>query len=156
MIWFDIKQLEKQFVDGDISDKEGFNYLLANMVMFSLTPYLAGDRYQNYWLTFIQFVVDIFITVILIRATFDINTTGDNRDYFKRFLGLSFVTAIRLIVYIIIFLIPTTIIMYFVEKSGTVDKNSKNIFMLLLSIATAIVYYFMLTNSFRRVNEKRL
>jgi hypothetical protein len=79
MIWFDIKQLEKELVEGNLSDKEGFNYLLANMILFSLEPYFAGDHYHNYWLTSIQFVVDIFITVILVRATFDINTNGDNK-----------------------------------------------------------------------------
>ena len=47
MIWFDIKRLEKQMADGELSDKDGFNYLLANMIMFSLTPYLTGDRYQS-------------------------------------------------------------------------------------------------------------
>lgn len=155
MIWLNIKALEKQLVDGVLSEREGFNYLLANMILFSVIPYLVGDRSDNYWLIFIQFVVDIFITVILVRATFYINNSGDNRDYFKRFLGLSFVTTVRLFIYLLIVLLPLEIIMHFVGKAGVVDKNAKDIFWLLLEIATGIVYYFMLTGSFRRVNEKR-
>jgi uncharacterized membrane protein HdeD (DUF308 family) len=155
MIWYDIKELEKQLVDGSLSEKEGFNYLLANMILFSVIPYLVGDRSDNYWLTLIQFVVDIFITVILVRATFDINNNGDNQDYFKRFLGLSFVTTVRLFIYLLIVLLILEIVMHFVDNAGVLDKNTKEIFWLLLEIATGIVYYFMLTNSFKRVNEKR-
>jgi hypothetical protein len=56
---------------------------------------------------------------------------------------------------LIIALIPIGVIMYFVEKYDAVDKNAQEIFMVLLQIATGIVYYFMLTSSFRRVSEKR-
>jgi hypothetical protein len=155
MIWFDIKELEKQLVDGSLSERDGFNYLLANMILFSVIPYLAGDRSDDYWLTFIQFAVDIFITVILVRATFEINNNGDSQDYFKRFLGLSFVTTVRLFIYLLIVLLPLEIIMHFVDNAGVLDKNAKDILWLMLEIVTGIVYYFMLTSSFRRVNEKR-
>jgi len=154
MIWFDIRQLEKKLVDGSLSDREGFNYLLANMLLFSITPYFVGERFQNYWLMIIQFVADIFITVLLVRATFDINKKGDSRDYFKRFFGLSFVATVRLFVYLLLVLLPIEIINFFADKSGVIDKNAKEIFMLLLEITTLIVYYYMVTNSFRRVNEK--
>jgi len=154
MIWFDIKQLEKELIAGNLSEKEGLNYLIANMILFSAIPYLASNRYQNPWLTFIQFAVDLLITVALVRATFRINTNGDNNHYFKRFLGLSFVTTVRLVVYLLIALIPVEIIIRFVEKTNSIDKNVNDIFMLLLEIGTGITYYFMLTKSFRRINEK--
>jgi hypothetical protein len=155
MIWFDIRQLERELVDGTLSEKQGFNYLLANAILFSAMPYLAGDHYQNHWLTSIQIVVDVFITGIIVRATFDINTRGDNKDYFKRFLSLSFVTTVRLFIYALIILIPPGVIMHFVERSVVVDKNVRDIFLLLLEIVMGIAFYFMLTSSFRRVNEKR-
>ncbi len=155
MIWFDIKQLEKGFINGNLTDKEGFNYLLANMVLFSLTPYLVGDRSENNWLLSIQFVVDIFITIMSVITTYRINTTGNDKDYLKRFLGLSFVITIRLFVYILIVLLPAGLIMHYVNKSGATDKNTNDIFWFFVQIFIIIIYYFLLTNSFRRVNERK-
>jgi len=153
MIWFDIKKLEKELIDENLSDKEGFNYLLANMILFSVAPYIAVDRYENSWLTFVEVVITIFITVIMLRTTYDINLKGsENKDYFKRFLGLSFVSGVRLVVYVVVAAIPVGIFMALAGKLVTVDRGTKDILMLAMQIAIAIVYYFMLTNSFRRVN----
>ena len=154
MIWFDIKQLEKELAEGNLSDKEGYNYLLTTFILFTFPIYLTGEKFENQWFTFIQFVIDILFTIIFIRKTFEINTNGDNKDYLKRFLGLSFVTCIRLIVYILIAAIPAGIIIYIVEKSGPIEKNNKDLLMFLINFPFGIVFYYMLINSFRRVNQR--
>jgi len=154
MIWFDNRRLEKELVAGNVSDQDGSKYLLANMIVFVILPYFPGERYLNYSMTIIQFVVDIFITVLLVRVTFDINMNGDNKDYFKRFLGLYFVATIRLGFYIFIVLIIYELTSHFLEGLIVVAKIAKHIVLLILEIGTGITYYFMLKNSFRRVNHK--
>lgn len=154
MIWFDIKELEKGLVNGEVSDKEVYNYLLASLIVMTVTSYLGSGDYSNKWLTFIEAIVSIFITFIMVKATFDINNNGDNRDYFKRFISLSFVSGIRLIAFALIAAIPIGIIMYFVKNSLGDNQNTKDIFNVFLVTIFGIAYYYILTNSFRRVNTK--
>ncbi len=153
MIWFDIKELEQGLKNGDLSDKAIFNYLLANLIMFSIVPYISSNDYTTKWLTAIEIVVVIAITIIGTKRTFDINSAGDNKDYFKRFLSLSFVTGIRLVVFVFIAAIPVGIIVYLVDKSIGENENVKDLFNLTLMAVVGIFYYFMLTNSFKRVSQ---
>ena len=153
MIWFDIKELEQGLKNGDLSDKAIFNYLLANLIMFSIVPYISSNDYTTKWLIAIEIVVAIAITVIGTKRTFDINSAGDNKDYFKRFLSLSFVTGIRLVVFVFIAAIPVGIIVYLVDKSIGENENAKDLFNLTLMAVVGIFYYYMLTNSFKRVSQ---
>ena len=153
MIWFDIKELEQGLKNRDLSDKAIFNYLLANLIMFSIVPYISSNDYTTKWLIAIEIVVAIAITVIGTKRTFDINSAGDNKDYFKRFLSLSFVTGIRLVVFVFIAAIPVGIIVYLVDKSIGENENAKDLFNLTLMAVVGIFYYYMLTNSFKRVSQ---
>ena len=151
MIWFDIKELERGLRNGDLSDKDIFNYLLANSIMFSIVPYISSNNYTTKWLLAIEIVIAITITVIGTKKTFDINFAADNKDYFKRFLSLSFVTGIRLVVFVAIAAIPIGTIVYFVDKNIGANENVKDLFNLILMAVVGVFYYYMLTNSFKRV-----
>jgi hypothetical protein len=153
MIWFDIKELERGLKNGDLSDKDIFNYLLANLIMYSIVPYLSTNDYTTKWLLAIEIVVTIVITLIGTKRTFDINTAGDSKDYFKRFLSLSFVTGIRLLVFVCIAAIPLGVIVYFVDKNISTNENLKDLFDIALTTVAGLLYYFMLTNSFKRVSQ---
>lgn len=155
MIWFDIKELEKELATGEVSDREGYQYLLASMVAMTVTSYLGSGNYANKWLSLIEAVISLFITVALLKVTFDINNNGDNKDYLKRFVSLSFVSGIRLMVLVLIAAIPIGIIMYFVRMTFGDNQTSKDIFSVCLVTCFGIAYYFILTNSFRRVNTMR-
>lgn len=153
MIWFEIKELEQGLKNGDLSDKAILNYLLANLIMYSIVPYISSNDYTTKWLIAIEIVVAVAITVIGTKRTFDINCAGDNKDYFKRFLSLSFVTGIRLVVFAFIAAIPVGIILYLVNKSIGENENVKDLFNLTLMAVVGIFYYLMLTNSFKRVSQ---
>ena len=153
MIWFEIKELEQGLKNGDLSDKAILNYLLANLIMYSIVPYISSNDYTTKWLIAIEIVVAVAITVIGTKRTFDINCAGDNKDYFKRFLSLSFVTGIRLVVFAFIAAIPVGIILYLVDKSIGENENVKDLFNLTMMAVVGIFYYFMLTNSFKRVSQ---
>jgi len=153
MIWFEIKELEQGLKNGDLSDKAILNYLLANLIMYSIVPYISSNDYTTKWLIAIEIVVAVAITVIGTKRTFDITCAGDNKDYFKRFLSLSFVTGIRLVVFAFIAAIPVGIILYLVNKSIGENENVKDLFNLTLMAVVGIFYYLMLTNSFKRVSQ---
>jgi hypothetical protein len=153
MIWFDIKELETGLKNGALSDKEIFNYLLANLILYSVVPYIGSNDYTTKWLIAIEIVIVIAITVIGTKKTFDINSAGDNKDYFKRFLSLSFVTGIRLLVLVCVVAIPIGIIAYFVDKNLGASENARDLFDIALTAVSGVLYYFMLINSFKRVSQ---
>lgn len=153
MIWFDIKELERGLKDGGLSDKYIFNYLLASLIMYSIVPYLSSYDYTTKWLLAIDIAIAVGVTVIGTKRTFDINSAGDSKDFFKRFLSLSFVTGIRLLVFACIAAIPVGLIVLLVGKSISSNENIKDFFNIALTTVAGILYYFMLTSSFRRVSQ---
>jgi chromate transport protein ChrA len=99
MTWFDIKTLEKDLHEGNVTDKQAFNYLLAMMLITTILPYLSEIDKTNKVFLFIELAVEVVITILLLKHTFDINTKGDDKEYFKRFISLSLVLMIRLIAF---------------------------------------------------------
>jgi len=139
MIWFKVKKLEKGLADGNISDKEGFNYLLINLIMCSIVPYLSINDHKNKWLLILEVTTMVIMTVFGVKKTFDINENGDSKDFFKRFLSLSFVNGIRLVVFVAIAAIPLGIITYIFENTIGNNKNVKDICSLTLIIITTFI-----------------
>ena len=61
MIWFNIKKLEKQISDDELTDKDGFNYLLA-YVIFTAIVLSFMSNYSNGWIKFLTCVASVIIT----------------------------------------------------------------------------------------------
>lgn len=154
MIWYDTKKLEKELVEGNISEKEGFNYLLTSTLISVIVSYPSGRNYENKVLTAIELIIDILIIIITLKTTFKINTNGDGKDYLKRYVSLSLVIFIRLVVFLII---PIGIIVITAKILDTMDviayESTKDSILFGLSIVAGMIYYFMLTKSFKRVNK---
>lgn len=153
MIWFDLKELERRLRNGDLSDKDIFYYLLAGLLMESIFSYINRDDYTTKWIVAIEIIIVIITTVIGMKRTFDLNSAYDNKDYFKRYLSLSFVIGIRLVVFVFIAAIPIGIIAYILDSNFGVNENVKDLFNLVVMATIGIFYYFMLINSFRRVSQ---
>lgn len=153
MVWFDIKELERGLRNGDVSDRMVFNYLLASLIITSLASYIADQDDRSVWFVVAEIGAMFTIVTIGTKATYDINSTGDGRDYFRRYLSLSFVTGIRLVVFCVPAGIAVGIVVYFVNKVMPSNAFSKDLFTVMLVPAVGIWYYFMLANSFRRVSQ---
>jgi hypothetical protein len=153
MIWFDIGELELRLKNGDLSDKDSFYYLLANLILFAIAPYIDSQDDTSKWVIALEIVIAIAMTVIGTKMTFDINSAGDNNDYLKRFLSLSFVTSIRLLVFVCIAAIPVGTVIYFLGESIGASKNIANLFDIAFTVIAGLVYYVMLTRSFKRVSQ---
>ncbi|WP_026953742.1 hypothetical protein [Algoriphagus vanfongensis] len=153
MIWFDIQVLERNLRNGLVSDKEIFNYLLGNLVLYSIFPLLGSDDSSVFSIILFQVFVTIVITVIGSKKAFDVNESGDNKDFFKRFLALSFVTGIRLFIFCLLIAIPAGITLGILGINPNASPYSEGLFDLILMVATGIFYYYMLINSFRRVSQ---
>jgi len=153
MIWFDIKELERKLKIGDVSESAFFNYLLANLIIFSIFPYLSTNDYTIKWVIVIEIIIGVVVTVVGAKMTFDINSAGDKKDYFGRFLSLSFVIGLRLFAFAIIIGIPIVIVFRLLDRNFDIDENLKDFLGLGLVAGIGIFYYFLLTNSFKKVSQ---
>jgi hypothetical protein len=153
MIWFDIKELERKLKIGDVSESTFFNYLLANLILFSIFPYLSTNDYTVKWVIVIEIIIGIIVTVVGAKMTFDINSAGDKKDYFGRFLSLSFVIGLRLFAFAIIIGIPIVLVFGLMNRNFDIDENLKDFLKIGLVAGLSIFYYFILTNSFKKVSQ---
>jgi hypothetical protein len=153
MIWFDIKELERKLKIGDVSESTFFNYLLANLILFSIFPYLSTNDYTVKWVIVIEIIIGIIVTVVGAKMTFDINSAGDKKDYFGRFLSLSLVIGLRLFAFIVIIGIPIVLVFGLLNRNFDIDENLKDFLELGLVAGLSIFYYFILTNSFKKVSQ---
>lgn len=155
MIWFNIKELEKLITDGRMSDKLAFNYLLTYLVFSIVLGYLSN--YDNpLWSEWVHLIINLIAVIWGVRKTFEINQEGDNRDYFKRFISLSFVTGIRVAAFAFIVLFLFNLLTEIFDATGILfDVSSFQEEILILAGFLLIIgfYYHMLLTSFKRINS---
>lgn len=83
MIWFDIKQLEKNLKADAVSERETFTYLLVLLLISTISSYVNEPEVPLQLINWIELALDVVLTVLTLKTTYDINTKGDNRDYVK-------------------------------------------------------------------------
>ena len=150
MIWFDIKKLEQRLTSGALTNQEAFCYLLANLILYSITPYLSNHDHSSWWLS-AEAGLAVCITIIGTKQVFDINTSGDDKDFLQRFLSVSFVITIRLLVFVCILSIPLAIIQLIAQDLLEVDILASKEFDIAITVGAEIIFYFMLIASFKRI-----
>ena len=154
MIWYNIKELENLLSHGKLSDKVAFNYLFIHIIFLTLTDYLpAGD--DSIWAVWVHLVISLVAVIWGVKQTFEINKNGDNRGYFKRFISLSFVAAIRTLVSGILFALILVIINLIGEQYLIPPGQFpvwKEITELVLYALLTVYYFYTLITSFQRIN----
>jgi len=153
MILFNIKKLENLLIEKKISDKMVFNYLLTYLIITTITAYVTKDI--PVWLEATQFIVSLTALIWGLRKTFEINREGDNSDYFKRIISLSFVASVRVTVYIFIILLIYNLVKAVLIATGVtwgVSDYYENFLVLGGFLISTGFYYYILLDSFKRVN----
>jgi hypothetical protein len=155
MIWFDVKQLEKNLKADIVSEKETFRYLFVLMLISTISSYVNNPEPPSSQLTsWIELILEVILTVLTLKITYDINTKGDNRDYVKRFMALTMVIMIRLIVFAVpVALVGLTLIKILENTKLVTVSSLDNLFDLAITFCLGVAYYFMLTQSFKRINS---
>lgn len=156
MIWFKLKKLETKLAHSEVSEDTALQYLLSFLVLFAIIFTLPNsDRYSGYSWEISEFILDLLITVVGARTVFSINQKGDNREFLKRFLSLSFVNGARLLIVLMPLWLVYKIIMYVIPQNLFLFLNdlfSGDTAGLLFSLALSLIFYLLLIRSFKRVN----
>ena len=158
MIWFDIKTLEEKLIRNEVSEKTGYHYLLAFLILTALA--VSSDDtpsfVSKYW-KLADFIIGILILVLGTRKVFSINREGDNRDFLKRYFSISFVHTIRIaVLFFIILLFFNLLDEFLLEKLDLAFLNqfeNEDFIKFTLGLLFNILFYFFLIRSFKKVNE---
>jgi hypothetical protein len=148
MIWFKLKELEKQISINQFSDKDGFNYFFATTIYgFIYTSYssISGGS-QLLW---ISLIATIIITTIGLPMTYKINSEIDDKDFLKRFIAITWVVRMRL-------LILTLLFMFIYLNLFNVRDNSlgQSIFLFVFTLVINFFYYYLTIKSFKRLRDE--
>jgi hypothetical protein len=157
MIWFDIKQLENKISNNELSDKEGFYYFLAYSIFQLIILSLFTDDSNSWKLS--GLVIAIVITIWGLWATYDVNNEIDGKDYLKRYLAISWVIGMRLIVVSILIGILLGILFGMYSVKNNVDLRDPNPLFdlagLIFQALFTLICYLLIINSFRRLKNRK-
>jgi len=147
MNWFNLKDLEKRLAENNVSDKEGFYYLLANWIVFGSISFAAiTEQYGNPGVM----VILIVIPVVSLTLGFIVNQKGDGKDFLKRFISVHFLVGIRIIVFAILIGLPIDLL------GSYILKVIRHILFGSFIAAAVIAYYWFLARSIKRISHTRL
>lgn len=145
MIWFNIKNLEDKISSNKLSEKDGYNYLLASSIygiIYMLYVSIVGFNY----LSFLGAGAGIFMAVIFLPILFKINSSIDNKDFIKRYIAIGWVVRMKIMLYNVIFML-----LFLNIFDLTTPSLAKDMTLFLFSIGISALSYVLITNSFKRV-----
>ncbi len=157
MNWYNVRELEKRLLDGQVDDIEELHYLVMNVLIFSIAPYLYVISPEQYYENAVMFVIELIavvvITLVGIKMTFEINKLNGGQDYLKRFLALYFVNSIRILVFIFAATIPMGLILYLFNESYADQAPMTDTMHFALGLTVMLIFYWMLIRSFNRISK---
>ena len=161
MIWYNIKELEKQLAAGKVSELLTYKYLLSHLLLFALLnnyPGAGGDA-GSFWAPWVRLIIVLVAISWGIGKTFEINQKGDNRDYLKRLISLSLVASLRTIVVFFGYAVILSTVILLADRFGF-NSVKGSIFsevgQLVTYLFILLVYYYTLISSFNRINTPGL
>jgi TRAP-type uncharacterized transport system fused permease subunit len=157
MIWFDIKNLENKIINNELSDKDGFNYVLAFFILSVIVlSFITND--SSAWFKLTECIIAILINIWGLKTVYEVNNEIDGKDFLKRFFAINWVIGMRLIVIsIILAVIAGIVIGIFSVTNGMIinDTNpDKDILGLIFTAIFSIICYLLMINSFHRLRKK--
>lgn len=167
MIFIKIRALEAKIINQELSEKDFFNYFIMYSLLAILfcMPDLNTDENNKttnifYW---IESSIDIFTILLTLILTFKVNQRGDDIDFVKRYVAISFVNTVRLLFFIFLIAIPIIIISAILINifSSKIDiwlflienLNIDYIFMNIIYIMMYVIFLKMMLNSFNKINN---
>lgn len=155
MIWLDLKGLERKISNNDLTEKDGFNYLLAMMILSTI--FVGGvSREDSYSLfNFLNIIIALGITIWGMNTCYKVNNELDGKDFLKRYLAISWVVGMRLVLWVFGLSLAIGIIVGIVmaanEASDEVVKPVEDIFILVFTAVFSLICYLLMINSFKNL-----
>lgn len=155
MIIYNIRKLENKLISDKVSDKEALNYLIANLLLWTICTCLGSE--QSFQLKeFLELLVLGAILIYACKECYKINRSGDNKDFLKRFLALYFVLSIRLLGLLLFFGMIFIIFFQLINSYEFLNGEYFDWILDFLTIVIEVLFYNLLIRSFKRLQKGTL
>jgi len=153
MIWLNLKEAERKLSTNELSDSEGFKYLLGIAMLICIGGYAPAQFFLNQTVEGLDFILSFSITVWGLVKLFKTNNLIDGKHFYNRLFVVSWVIGWRITVY---FIMPIVIIGDVFKKVYGYsmiprDTTSQFIQVAVYNLVT-IIYFMLIYNSFKRLN----
>jgi len=157
MIWLNLKELENKISKNELSERDGFNYVLAFFILCSIALSLPANNTGS-WFKFLACVISVVINVWGLNASYNANKAVDGKDFFKRFFAINWVVGMRLLLVILVCAVMAGFVIAILSYNSHTNymdpSPMKDVISLILMTLFTVICYLLIINSFQRLKPK--
>ena len=158
MIWFDIKALENKISNNELTEKEGFSYLLAYSILSLFALAFAANK-SGGLMMLAEFAISVLITIWGLRTIYEVNYEIDGKDFLKRYFAITWVIGMRLFIVLIPLSIILGIFYGMFAVANNIDIHQPNpqwgIVGITFNAVFTLICYLLIIKSFRRLRMNK-
>jgi len=162
MYWLNLKALEEQISKNELTEKDGFHYLLGYSLLTIISTSFSGVAALQYNTGFgiacIQFVLLIIITILGLKVVFDTNKEIDGKDFIRRYFAITWVVGFRIALAVFGCIFLAILIFGFITVSQghepSLNPDLDDVVSMIFMMFVTVIAYLMTIMSFRRLNPK--
>lgn len=140
-----LKDLQIRLSENLVSEREAFQYLLANWLLFGMIAFGAVDKnHDNPGVMLMLLLIPSFGLLIAYFA----NKTGDGQDFLKRFIAIHWILGLRFLAILIAGMFFTV---YLISSFN--NQILKNWIIGLFCISVGIGFYISLARAIRGISK---
>jgi hypothetical protein len=156
MIWFNLDVLLQKISKNELTDKDGFNYLLAFALTLLVLSFSLNYVLTSTWLRLVEIVLTLLITLWGLRGAYEVNENRDAKDFLKRFLAISWVVNMKILFYnVLLSVILATIFAFYAVITGnapSMDPFVVEIVETFYLVVLTFIFYRSILVSFKRLS----
>ena len=149
MYFWDINKLEKDLKKW-LSEKENMKYLLAIMIIFTLSMFQFVIKPNIY--DYLIALFFLFFTIFELIYLFKINKSDKGVNFLSRYLSIWFVILVRSIAFLLLPLLVLLVIWISVFYWENIPEHT-TLFDLLFMVFYSLGYLFLEIKSFKKINS---
>ena len=156
MIWFNIKRLEEDISNDNLSEKDGFNYVLAYFILLTVSAVGGVYNEMSGWMRLLGVTIQIIIMIWALNAIYKINLEIDGKDFFKRFFAINWVIGMRILLALVILAVIGGIAMGILYERGSspLSEPMGGYIQVIFGSLVSIIVYLLIMKSFRKLKPK--
>lgn len=156
MYFWNIQNLRQKLIDNSLSEKSQMIYLMLTMVLYALSGQFAGSVYvEGYFLA--ETIAILGTTILGIIYCYDGNMSGDGKEFIKRFICVSWLVTVRLIlIALIIFFIIGLLMLPFENLVNDITENK--LFDIASLIILEVIFFWLIHKHLKliSINSQKL
>ena len=155
MIWLDLDTLLLKIKNNELTEKNGYHYLLAFVICSLLSGDALSKSITNSWLIAAGVIASLFVVIWGINAAYKENEKYDGKDFPKRMMAIAWVIGVKIVLYLIAFFAIVAACSFFYSLFvGPLEINAliRQIIIVSSSVIVNLIYLRYIVISFRKLS----